>query len=368
MKLGQWLGLIVTLVCLYILWEIRQVLLLVFLATVLATALNRIQRQLQQWGLSARWALPVTIVVAVGVVIGFFGLIVPSFLQEFQQIATLAPKGMAQLERWLNQKSPIIPGLGPTDQSGVEQLLTQLQPFLENVFGSFLALFSNTLTVFLNLLLVLVLTVMLVLNPQPYRQGFIRLFPAFYRRRMEHILTLCEGKLLAWLAGTGINMVAIGVVCGLALAVLGVRLVFANAVLAGIFEAIPNIGPVLSLIPPMLIALVDDPWKAGAVVVAYVLIQQLEQYLLVPVVMAKQVEVLPAMALLAQLTFALFLGFMGLLLALPLLLVGQILVEEIIIKDILDPWDLPLASTEPELEPQLPTISEGLEAIPEESQ
>ncbi|AFY62617.1 AI-2E family transporter [Synechococcus sp. PCC 6312] len=366
MKLGQWLGLIVTLVCLYVLWEIRQVILLVFLAAVLATALNRIQRQLQAWGLKAKLALPLTILVALGLVLGFFVLIVPPFLQEFRQIATLAPKGVAQLETWLNQASTVIPGLGRQDQALPERLVSQLQPFLEEIFGNFFALFSNTLTVFLNLLLVLVLTVMLVINPQPYRQGFIRLFPAFYRRRIDNILTLCEAKLLAWLTGTGINMVAIGVVCGLTLAVLGVRLVFANAVLAGIFEAIPTIGPVLSLIPPMLIAFLDDPWKAGAVFVAYIVIQQLEQYLLVPVVMAQQVEVLPAMALLAQLTFALFLGFMGLLLALPLLLVGQILFAEIIIKDILDPWQL--SESEPEspqyleleplLEAQAPPLSE----------
>ncbi len=344
MKLGQWFGLIVTLVCLYVLWEIRQVLLLVFLAAVLATALNRIQRQLQGWGLKEKFALPLTILVALGLIIGFFLLVVPPFIQEFRQIATLAPKGMAELENWLNQAGRNFPGLADQDEPLLQQLLNQLAPFLERIFGNFFALFSNTLTVFLNVLLVVVLTVMLVINPQPYRRGLVRLFPAFYRRRIETILTLCEAKLLAWLMGTGINMLAIGTVCGLTLAVLGVRLVFANAVLAGLFEAIPNIGPVLSVIPPMLIGLVDDPWKAGAVFVAYIVIQQLEQYLLVPVVMAQQVDVLPAMALIAQLTFAIFLGFFGLLLALPLLLVGQICFEEIIVKDILDTW----GTSEPE--------------------
>ncbi len=340
MKLGQWFGLIVSLVCLYVLWEIRQVLLLVFLAAVLATALNRIQLKLQAWGVKAKFALPVTILTAFAIIVGFFVLIVPPFLQEFRQIATLAPKGMAQLEIWLTQMGTVFPGLANEDAPLAQRLIAQLEPFLEQIFGNFFALFSNTLTVFLNLLLVLVLTVMLVINPTPYRRGFIRLFPGFYRARIDEILNRCEQKLLAWLAGTGINMVAIGVVCGIALAVMGVRLVFANAVLAGLFEAIPNIGPVLSVIPPMLIALVDDPWKAGAVFIAYLVIQQLEAYLLVPVVMAQQVEVLPAMALLAQLTFAIFLGFLGLLLALPLFLVGQICFEEIILKDILDPWGL----------------------------
>lgn len=340
MKLGQWFGLIISLICLYVLWEIRQVLLLVFLAAVLAMALNRIQLQLQRWGFKAKLALPLTMLVAIGLILSFFLLIVPPFLQEFRQIATLAPKGIAQLEDWFNQAGAVIPGLGNQDQPLAQRLLTQLEPFLERIFGNFFALFSNTLAVFLNVLLVLVLTVMFVINPTPYRRGFIRLFPAFYRPRVDHILTLCEAKLLAWLSGTGINMVTVGLVCGIVLAILGVRLVFANAVLAGLFEAIPNIGPTLSVIPPVLIGLVDDPWKAGAVFVAYIVIQQLESYLLVPVVMAQQVEILPAVALLAQLTFAIFLGFLGLLLALPLFLVGQICFEEMILKDILDPWGL----------------------------
>jgi predicted PurR-regulated permease PerM len=75
----------------------------------------------------------------------------------------------------------------------------------------------------------------------------------------------------------------------------------------------------------------------------YVLIQQLEQYLLVPTVMAKQVSLLPAVTLLSQIAFAIFFGFLGLLLALPLVIVGQIWVKEVLVKDVLDRWnDSPL--------------------------
>lgn len=338
MTFGQWIGLLVLGVCLYILWEIRQVLLLVFLAVVLATALNWLQLRLQGWGLRRGRAIAISISLTFLIIFGFFWMIIPPFLQEAQQLGVLIPKGLGRVEAWLDDISHLLPSSGFDDTPVINRLITQLEPFLEQIFNNFFALFSNTLAVLLNTLLVLVLTVMLVIDPQPYRRGFIRLFPAFYRSRIDTILTESEQALLAWLAGTGLNMLVIGVVSGIALALLGVRLVLANAFLAGLLEAIPNIGPALSVIPPMIIAFIDNPWRAVAVLIAYIVIQQLEQYLLVPVVMAKQVALLPAVTLISQIVFAIFFGFLGLLLALPLVIVGQIWFTEIVLKDILDCW------------------------------
>lgn len=338
MTFGQWIGLLVLGVCLYILWEIRQVLLLVFLAVVLATALNWLQLRLQGWGLRRGRAIAISISLTFLIIFGFFWMIIPPFLQEAQQLGVLIPKGLGRVEAWLDDISHLLPSSGFDDTPVINRLITQLEPFLEQIFNNFFALFSNTLAVLLNTLLVLVLTVMLVIDPQPYRRGFIRLFPAFYRSRIDTILTESEQALLAWLAGTGLNMLVIGVVSGIALALLGVRLVLANAFLAGLLEAIPNIGPALSVIPPMIIAFIDNPWRAVAVLIAYIVIQQLEQYLLVPVVMAKQVDLLPAVTLISQIVFAIFFGFLGLLLALPLVIVGQIWFTEIVLKDILDCW------------------------------
>ncbi len=337
MKLGQWIGLLVLVTSFYILWQIRQVLLLVFLAIILATALHRVQQKFCQMGLKRGTALAVTLCLTLTVIVSFFLLIVPPFFRESVELADLVPKGLDQLQAWFNQLSQALPG-SVGDVRLLDRVTQQLQPLVGNIFSNFFAFFSNTLAIFVNLLLVLVLTVMLMVNPAPYRQGFVRLFPAFYRRRIDGILSQSEQVLVGWLGGTVINMVVIGLVSGIALLVLGVRLALANALLAGVFEAIPTIGPAVSVIPPIAIALLDSPWKAIAVLVAYILIQQLEQYLLVPTVMAKQVDLLPAFGLLSQLIFAIFFGFLGLLLALPLMVVGRVWFQEIVIKDILDHW------------------------------
>ncbi len=121
---------------------------------------------------------------------------------------------------------------------------------------------------------------MFLIKPQAYRQGFVLLFPSFYRSRVNEILSQCEESLVSWIRGILIDMFVIGLVSAIGLWLLGVPLVLANSALAGLLEAIPNVGPTLSVIPPMAVALLDAPWKAGAVLILYVLIQQLEQYLL----------------------------------------------------------------------------------------
>jgi predicted PurR-regulated permease PerM len=338
MKLGQWIGLIALLVSLYILWQIRQVLLLVFMAVVFATPLNRLVRRLRRSGAKRSIAAVMSVVVLLAALVIFVWLIVPQFVSQFEQLATLVPRGFARLRDWLEVMESRLPGQTLRYIPTVNDLMRQIQPFATWAFNNFFSLFSNFLTILLNLLLVVILTIMLLVNPLPYRQGFLQLFPSFYRRRADEILSRCEVALVGWVRGILIDMVVIGIISGLGLWILQVPLVLANAAIAGLLEAIPNVGPTLSLIPPMAVALLDAPWKAGAVLVLYILLQQMEQYLLVPFVMQQQVSLLPAVTLLSQVIFAIFFGFLGLFLAIPLVIVGQIWLQEVLIKDVLDPW------------------------------
>ncbi|NJR50476.1 MAG: AI-2E family transporter [Leptolyngbyaceae cyanobacterium CSU_1_3] len=364
MGLGKWVGLFSFVVSLYILWEMRQVLLLVFAAVIFATALNSLVRRLQQAGFKRGGATALSIAVFAFLLVIFVGIIVPPFIKQFQQLVELVPKGFDNLQNRFQDMQNMIPGYSEY-LPGVDDLIRQIQPLAGRFVGNFFSLFSNVLAIVLNLLLVIILTVMLLINPQPYRRGVVLLFPSFYRRRTDEILSLCEVALVNWVGGILINMVVIGVVSGISLWILGVPLVLANALLAGLLEAIPNVGPVLSLVPPAAIALLEAPWKAGAVVILYIVIQQLEQYLLVPFVMSKQLSLLPAVTLLSQVVFAIFFGFLGLFLAIPLVLVGQIWVREVLIRDVLDPWQSDrYGKTDSEFlqaEEPLPEMAENLE-------
>ncbi len=338
MSLGKWIGLLAFIVSMYILWQIREVILLIFAAVVIANALNVVVKRFQKSGMKRAFAVLLSVFLLIAVFAGFFWLIVPPFAAQLQELSQLVPKGIQRLSAWVEvlrtRLSPQLIAYIPN----VDQLIQQLQPLVNRLLGGGFTLFSNSLGVLAQFLLVLVLTLMLLADPIPYRKSFIRLFPSFYRRRVDEILDQCAVALRGWMVGILFNMAVIASLSFVGLLILRVPLALAQAALAGILTFIPNIGPALSVVPPIAIALLDTPWKALAVLILYILIQQVESNFLTPYVMAQQVSLLPAITLLAQVFFATFFGFLGLLLALPLTVVGQVWLREVIIKDILDQW------------------------------
>jgi predicted PurR-regulated permease PerM len=141
------------------------------------------------------------------------------------------------------------------------------------------------------------------------------------------------------MGGVLISSLCVGILAAVGLLLLGVKLVAANAVLAGLLNIVPNVGPTLSTIFPMSVALLDAPWKAVAVLILYVLIQNLESYVITPSVMHHQLKLLPGLTLSAQLLFTVLFGPLGLILALPLAVCLQVILREVLIHDVLDRWD-----------------------------
>lgn len=127
MKLGQWIGLLALVACLYILWQIRQVLLLVFGAVVLATALNRLARRFQRMGMRRGFALLLSVSLFLALVVGFFWLIVPPLAAQFQELTDRVPKGLERVNSWLDQLETRVPKqLAPylPDVNSLSQLFT----------------------------------------------------------------------------------------------------------------------------------------------------------------------------------------------------------------------------------------------------
>ena len=338
MRLGQWIGLLALVLSLYILWQIRQVALLVFTAVVLATILNRVVRRLQRSRVPRGIAIVLTIIILLALIAGFFALIVPRIIEQTQQLVALLPESIERVRGWYDQLRRAIPGQVLEDTPGLNNLAQQIQTWLTRLLGNFFTLVNNSFSALVSFLLFFVITIMLLVNPSPYRRAFVLAFPAFYRQRVEEILDQCESSLVGWSLGTLFDMFVIAVLSYIGLLLLGVPLPLVNALLAGLLEFIPNVGPTLSAIPPMLLALLDAPWKAGAVVGLYILIQQIESLVLVPIVMSQAVDLLPVFTILAVIVFASFFGFLGLFMSIPLLIVTQIWLKEALVKDILNQW------------------------------
>ncbi|GAB1542586.1 AI-2E family transporter [Scytonema sp. NUACC21] len=353
MNLGQWIGLIAIVLSLYTLWQIREVLLLIFAAVVLATTLNRLARRFQRSGIKRGVAVFFSVSIFIAAIVSFFWLIVPPFADQFQELTRQVPRGLGLFNTWLDELRSRLPTQLTQYIPDINTLSREAQPIINRVVGSSFAFVSGSLEVLLKILLVLVLTGMFLSNPSAYRKVFVRLFPCFYRRRVDGILDKCEVSLEGWVTGAFIAMSVVGLMSVIGLSVLRVRSALALGILAGFLNLIPNLGPTMSVVPAMAIALLDAPWKVVAVLILYFVIQQIESNFITPIVMEQQVSLLPAITLISQLFFVTFFGFLGLFLALPLTVVAKIWVQEVLIKDVLDQW-----AKEPKSETEFVIVSE----------
>ncbi len=339
MRFGKLIGFLLFAIFLYVLWQLRQVLLLGFTAVAFATVINRLVKIIQsRLHMKRGFAVAASIFLILAGLIGLVAILVPSVIDKIPKSNNLFNQGLEQLRDGYSWLQNIIPGEVLNDIGSLEDFWQQLLTSDSNWFGGFFKVFSNSLDFVLNLLLVIVVTIMLLANPSAYREVFLLLFPGFYRSRASEILTQCEQSLVGWFIGIVFNMTVITTLSFIGLFLLGVPLPFVNAVIAGLLTFIPNLGPTLSVIPPAAMALTVAPWKALAVVVLYIIIQQTESNILTPLVMKREVSLLPAITLLSQVAFAVFFGLLGLFLALPLVVVSQVWLRELLVKDILNDW------------------------------
>ncbi len=337
---GKSVGVVLVVALLLVLWQIRQVLLLGFAAVVFATVTNKLVQQLQKLGIARAWAVVIALVAIASTLAAALSFVIPAIVQRLPEYTFLSEQGINRLQGWYQQLIGIMPGNALAGTKLID-LLPQLARLSPNWIGRVITVFTGSLDFFLNLLLVVVATIMLLANPASYRKVLLLIFPKFYRSRADEILTECETALNGWVLGILFNMTVITLFSGIGLAIIGVPLPAANAVIAGLLTFIPNIGPFLSVLPPALMGLAVAPWKGLAVVVLYIVIQQLEGSVLTPLVMKKQVSLLPAIALISQVIFAVFFGLLGLFLALPLVVVLQVWSKELLVKDILNRWPTP---------------------------
>ncbi|MEB3234335.1 MAG: AI-2E family transporter [Cyanobacteriota bacterium] len=346
MKLGQWLGLLALLAAGVLLWSLRDSLIHLFAAVVLAMALCT----LVGWVRSRlHCQRPLALLLSLGLVVVVVAIVatavIPPFVGQFSQLLGKLPEAAAELLRLLKgAMASVSQMLYGRDDAGISWLKDSLQNAPQGLGGNalrLLGLAGNVGSGLIQTLFVVAVALMIAAQPKAYREVAVLLVPSFYRRRFRQVLVLCGEALSAWMVGVLLSSLCVGTLAAIGLSLLGVKLVAANAVLAGMLNIIPNVGPTLSTIFPMSVALLESPWKSLAVLVLYVAVQNIESYVITPSVMHHQLRLLPGLTLTAQLLFTVVFGPLGLLLALPLAVCLQVIVRELVIHDILNPWKRP---------------------------
>jgi len=343
-KFGDGLGLIAATAALVLLWSLRDVVIHLFAAVVLAMALCTVVGVVRQrLSCSRPMALLLSLIGLLALLVVTLAAVVPPFVQQFDQLLLQLPvaatKALTLLKQALDQSSQML--YGKEALNWLRQnwgASTSSSAAVSQSLQGLLGLAGNVGSGLIQLLFVVAVGLMIAVQPAAYREVAVLMVPSFYRRRIREVLLQCGDALSSWMSGVLISSLCVAVLAGIGLSLLGVKLVVANALLAGLLNIIPNVGPTLSTIFPMSVALLMSPWKALAVLGLYVVVQHLESYVITPSVMHHQVKLLPGLTLAAQFVFTVLFGPLGLLLALPLAVCLQVLIREVLIHDVLDPW------------------------------
>ncbi len=350
MKFGQWLGLVAVVAALLLLWSLREAMMLLFAAVVLAMALCTLVGVVRErLGCRRILALALSLLAVLVVVAVVATAIIPPFVEQFGELLQKLPKAasvlLEMMHRAMESASKMLYG---SEDGGLAWLKQEFRgetdgtgALANGLSGGALRLLGWTGKLgsgLLQTLFVVAVALMISAQPTAYREVMLLLAPSFYRRRLREVLVQCGEALSGWMGGVLISSLCVGALAAIGLSLLGVKLVAANAVLAGLLNVIPNIGPTLSTVFPMSVALLDAPWKSLAVLLLYVVVQNLESYVITPSVMHHQLQLLPGLTLSAQLIFTVLFGPLGLLLALPMAVCLQVILREVLIHDILDPW------------------------------
>ncbi|HUP65706.1 MAG TPA: AI-2E family transporter [Thermoanaerobaculia bacterium] len=244
----------------------------------------------------------------------------PTLSEQQESLRQRVPEALERLETWIGSSLGTDPSPGG-DEKG--DLVDTLQERATNesgkIAGHLFSIFATVAGAVGAVILILVVAIYTAASPDVYRRGILQLTPKAARERMSNFLRDLARLWRRWMVAQLISMSVIGLLTTGVLLLLDVEAAVALGVLAGLAEFIPLFGPLLSAIPAILIAFVDSPEKALWVLLAYIVIQQIESNVITPIVMREGVELPPLVTVIGGALFALFGGFAGLLVAVPIL-------------------------------------------------
>ncbi|HUF27337.1 MAG TPA: AI-2E family transporter, partial [Gemmatimonadaceae bacterium] len=284
---------------------------------------------LEGWGVPR----PVAAVLAVIVVLGVFTALIlltwPTLQGQTEQIRERLPEAIGSIRGWLAEQSTALSGsLGEAGDGMEDELRERMRGEVAGMVGGTLPLLNSALGAVSGLFLVLFAAVFLAASPKVYADGLAGLLPGVPEARTHAALAAIGRTLRKWLQATALSGLVILVLSTVGLTLLGVPAALALGVIAAIMAFVPYVGPILSAIPAVAMAFVTGPDKAVWVIVLYIAIQAVESNLLQPLLMKGLVKLEPALTILFQAMMATLFGFLGLLLAVPILASAKALLAE----------------------------------------
>lgn len=342
-------------ITLQVLWVGRSIVLLTFLGVLFGIALARGVDWLEGKRVPRGVGAVLLVLTFFGVLAGLGALTAPSISGQVDELKTQLPQAVGKIQGWVKARQrgvnqvldQVAPGAAP---EGEKQALPKEKPggseqekgsaeqgtsgqmggIVRHLFG----FFSSTLAVLGGMLLILFVAIFIAADSRTYQNGLMHLFPHEARPRAREVLSATAAMLRRWLLTQFISMVLVGLLTGGVLLAMGVKAALALGIIAGILEFIPIAGPILAAVPAIAMGFLDGPEQALYVALAYVVIQQIESNVLQPLLMKKSLELPPVLTIFTQGVLSIVFGFMGLLVAVPLLAAVMVPIKMLYVRDV----------------------------------
>jgi predicted PurR-regulated permease PerM len=312
------------------LWYSVQVLLLIFAGVLIAILLRGLSDWVSEWTkLSHGPSLVIVLVVLISALGVFFWISAPRLVHEVGELAESIPPAVEQLR----DKIASAP-LGRLLLRGMPQVDSLMSGRID-LFRSITGWVSSTLGAVISVMVVLFTGMFLASSPRLYVRGLLHLVPQPRRDRMAEVIGAIGYTLKWWMVGQAVDMVAIGVATAIGLWLLNVPLALLLGFLAALFNFIPNFGPLFSLVPALLLTFPVDRTQAIYVVLLFIVLQNLEGYLLMPAIQRRAVNLPNALTIISQVLMGLLAGALGLALAAPLAAAALVAVKMLYVEDTL---------------------------------
>ena len=321
----------VTVALVWLLYLVRDTLLLIYVAGLIAVGLSPLVDRIEQQRLIRqkrvpRWAAILSLYVVLFTVVGLFVmLMVPPLASQASDFLTAAPDLLSRGQQWLIDRGILTRAItiseavrqAPAGSDAVGTVLSAIWGFVGGVFG---------------VVTILIVAFYLLIDADNLVRAMVRLFPRQERARVRDAFRRAGEKVSAWLAGQLLLGAIIGTTAAIGLWIRGVPYFYVVALIAGIGELIPIVGPLLSAIPAIVVAFSVSPASALGVAVFFFLQQQVENHVLVPKVMSRQVGISPVLVIMALLIGGSLLGLVGAILAVPTAAILQVLLQELLVE------------------------------------
>jgi predicted PurR-regulated permease PerM len=293
-------------------WAVYNAILMLVLAILIAIMIHAPAQFLARW-MPFRVAFGITVTAFVAGIAGLFVAVIPQIADQVGQLALQLPAAIEAVSFWFDGT------FGSMD--GATTLPQRINEQIAEFIGRFVPLAFNLIAAVFGLIAVLVLAIFLAAQPDVYRAVVLSLFAPGSRERIARVYDEAGRNLRLWVIGKGFTMLAVGLVTYLGLLYFGIPGALALGALAAVLEFIPNLGPTLAAIPAIIAAFLISPMTALYVTIFYIILQQIQSALTVPLIERRAVNIPSAVLLIWQIALAIGFGFLALFVATPLLAV-----------------------------------------------